>query len=200
MIKAIAFDLWDTLGTKRGGLSAALSQKFNLPQTSDYLVKYETAIQLKAWTDLKDMVSNLLTTFDLPSDQANLTYVLNLFIQAKKRAELFPGMQSLLEKLAKKFKLGILSNTTVFESDIIEKWQIGKFFQSQVYSWQIQSLKPASKNFEVIASKLEVDLNQLLLIDDNIINILAAKTYGLEAIKFEGVGLLTSELLARKLI
>jgi len=187
VIKAIIFDLWDTLGTKQGGVSKSLSAKFSLPITLDYLTRYETAIQMRVWQNQPAMAVNLLKEFNIAASQENLEFVLELFRSTRARSQIYPGMKDLLVQLNKKYRLGVLSNTTFFESNIVSNWGIDDLFSAQVYSWQIESLKPAKKNFEVICLQLGVDLAEALLIDDNSVNISAAQRYGLSAIKFTGL-------------
>ena len=105
-----------------------------------------------------------------------------------------PGMKDLLTALNPQYQLGILSNTTIFESVVPEKWGIANLFDQQVYSWQIGSLKPSKKNFDAICEKLQVTPSECIFIDDGRSNISAAQAYGFVAIKYENTAQLRSDL------
>jgi len=100
----------------------------------------------------------------------------------------------LLRELKAMYKLGILSNTTVFESQAPKKWGVDGLFDTQVYSWQIKSLKPAKRNFDEICARLNVAPSECMFIDDGEKNIIAARSYGFSAIKYESVAQLRTEL------
>ena len=65
MIKAIIFDLWETLGTKNIGISKTLRNKFNIEKTPDFLIKYEHAIQLKKFSSQDELSKSFLNHFDI---------------------------------------------------------------------------------------------------------------------------------------
>ncbi len=185
--KVIIFDLWNTLGTKNMGVSDTLSTKFNIPKTFDLLVKYETAIQIQAWETREAMAQNFLKSFALEITEDNITFVIDTIELGINKATMFDGMKELLIELKKDYKLALLSNTTIFETKVIRRWQVEDIFDALVYSWQLQSIKPARKNFEATAKMLNVKLEECLFIDDSAINIQLAKEYGLKTIRFESV-------------
>ena len=103
-------------------------------------------------------------------------------------------MYELMEKLSKDYKLGMLSNTTFFESQVPENLKINHFFEAQVFSWQIGSIKPSFKAFEAICSKLNVTPGEAIFVDDGEKNVLAAKEFGLKVIQFRNIEQLKEEL------
>ncbi len=200
MIKAVIFDLWETLGTKNVGVSNSLREKFGIEKTPDFMKKYETAVQLVPWKTQEEMATNFLKSFSLPMSDENSKFITDLFNQAIVKATLYPGMNDLLVELGKKYKLGLLSNTTVFESVVPQNWGIDNFFEAKVFSWQINSLKPAKKNFDAICSKLGVSLEESVFIDDGEKNVQAAKDLGVRGYTFTGVEALKRDLKQDNLI
>lgn len=185
--KAIIFDLWETLGTKNSSISKSFLSKFNIVASPDSLPQYEDAIQLKKWETEGDAATNLLTVFNIPLTDENTIFVVDLIRQGIHNATVFPQMKNLLQELHHKYKLGLLSNTTNFESNILSAWGIDELFSAKVFSWKIGSLKPASKNFQVISSKLNVEPAQCLFVDDSQINIDAAIECNMKGKLFLGV-------------
>ncbi len=194
MIKAIIFDLWGTLGTKKIGVSKSLSKRFGIKNNHDFLKKYEAAIQLQPWKTKELMAKNFLINFSLPVTKDNVQFITNIIDETLEKASIFQGMKELLEELHKKYKLGLLSNTTVFEAVIPKKWGIQNLFDGEVYSWQINSLKPESKNFEEITSCLDVSPGQCVFVDDFEENVLAANEFGMKGILFISIEKLRNDL------
>ncbi len=194
MIKAIIFDLWETLATKNVGISKTLMQHFNIEKTSDFIIKYESSIQLDAWKTENEMSSNFLKSFNLPITKQNLEFVVSTLRAGIEKAALYDGVRELLIELKRSYKLGILSNTTIFESQILKKLNIDKLFDAQVYSWQIKSLKPSKTNFDKVCFCLNVTPSECIFVDDGEKNITSARSYGFISIKYENIDQLRKEL------
>lgn len=181
------FDLWETLGTKNIGVSSALREHFNIELTPEFLKKYEIAVQLEQWKSKDDMASSLLRAFSVPINEDNTRFVINLFDQAIERSTLFPGMLELLQALHKKYKIGLLSNTTIFEAVVSKKLGLTQLLDAEVYSWQIHFLKPSRRNFEEISTRLNVRPDDCLFIDDDKKNVVAAQHFGMDGCVFSGI-------------
>ena len=69
------------------------------------------------------------------------------------------------------------------------------FFDVQLYSWQINSLKPSGRSFEEICKRLQVNPDKCLFIDNEDRSINEAKKLGFNTIKFKNVEQLKKELL-----
>src|SRR3989344_2683488 len=188
MIKTIIFDLWETLGTKNVGVSKLLQEKFNIPKTDDYRRKYEEAVQLKPWETEDQMAKNFLSEFEIEQSLENIEFVINVFKQGIVKATLFDGMRELLVALKQKgLKLGLLSNTTIFESVFLENLGIKDLFDAIVFSWHKGNLKPSHDAFKHILGELGVSEGEVLFVDDGKKNIESARALGIQTILFEDV-------------
>ncbi len=195
MIKAVIIDLWETIATKSFSVSIRLMEQFNIKKTSDFLERYEKALQLKKWRNKKEMAENFFMCFDIHINYNNRTFIIQTVNEGINRAKVFKGMKEILVLLKKKYKLGILSNTTNFESNIISLLNFNTFFDVQLYSWQINSLKPSRRSFEEICKRLQLNSNECLFIDNEDRSINKAKKLGFNTIKFKNVEQLKKELL-----
>jgi HAD superfamily hydrolase (TIGR01509 family) len=196
VIKAIIFDLWETLGTKNVGISKTLKDKFKIEQTLDFLERYECSIQLKEYKNQEDLALSFLNYFNIEINQENIDFVVNTLESGINKAKLFDGMYDLIKHLSKSYSLGILSNTTCFESQVISNWKIGQYFDAQVYSWQLGSLKPSVSNFKDICAKLNVSPEEAIFIDDGEKNIIAAQNLGFKTIQYKEINQLKKELVS----
>ena len=185
MIKAIIFDLWLTLGTKNVGISNSLREKFNIENTDDFMHLYEKAVQLRKWSSEEEMAKNFLEVFNIEEKPGDIDWIISLFREGIEKATMYPGMKELLLELKKDYKLGFISNTTVFESVVLDKWEIREIFDVVSFSWEVGAKKPTKKIFDITLTKLDVQPNEVIFIDDGQKNIDAAISYGLQGIQFE---------------
>ncbi len=195
MIKAIIFDLWETLGTKNVGISKSLQDKFGIEKSSEFMHLYETSVQLNNWGQEKEMAINFLKEFNIEHTNENEEFIINLFREGIEKATMFTGMKELLLKLKENYKLGFISNTTVFEASVLDKWQIRDMFDIASFSWELGIKKPTKEIFDITLQKLGVKPEEVIFIDDGEKNILKAKEYGLNGIVFNSVEQLNDELL-----
>jgi HAD superfamily hydrolase (TIGR01509 family) len=194
MIKAIVFDLWETLGTKDVSLSGRFCERFGIPKTKEFMVKYERSVQMKRYEKKENLARDFLESFKIEINEDNITFMVKALEEGIKKAIMFEGIEELIEELSEKYSLGILSNTTCFESEVVKKWGIDGKFEAMVFSWEIGSIKPDKKNYEEICRKLRVKSGEVIFIDDTKENVEAAKKFGIKGIVFEGVEQLRKEL------
>jgi putative hydrolase of the HAD superfamily len=193
--KAIIFDLWETLGTKNVAVSRLLKEKFSIPQTDDYLRKYEEAVQVNQWNTEEEMARNFLLKFQVDQTPENIEFVIDIFKEAIIKATLFDGMRDVLISLKEKgFKIGLLSNTTIFESVVLENLEIKNLFDAIVFSWHRGALKPSKEAFGHILDELAVLASEVVFVDDTEKNIVAARKQGIPAIQFKSVPELSMRL------
>jgi putative hydrolase of the HAD superfamily len=184
MTKAIIFDLWLTLGTKNVGISNSLREKFNIEKTDDFMHLYEKAVQLRKWSSEEEMAKNFLEVLSIEEKPGDVDWIISLFREGIEKATMYPGMKELLLELKKDYKIGFISNTTVFESVVLDKWEIRDIFDVVSFSWEVEAKKPTKEIFDITLEKLEVLPNEAIFIDDGQKNIDAALSYGLRGIQF----------------
>lgn len=188
MIKAVIFDLWETLGTKNIAVSKTLQEKFHISKTDDYGRKYEEAVQLERWETEREMAEHFLSEFGVEISSENIEFVIEVFKQGIVKATLFGGMRELLVSLKQKgLKVGLLSNTTIFESVVLEHLEIRNLFDAIVFSWQKGNLKPSHEAFNHILGELGVSKEETVFIDDGKKNVEAARSLGMQGIVFENI-------------
>ncbi len=94
MIRAIIFDLWETLGTKNVGISKSLQDKFGIEKSPEFMHLYETSVQLNNWSSEKEMAVNFLKEFNLESNNENEEFIINLFREGIEKATMFSPHKS----------------------------------------------------------------------------------------------------------
>ncbi len=184
MIKAVIFDLWNTIASKGFSISNKLKIHFKIKDNQKYLENYEKSIQIKRWSSKEEMSKNFLKTFEIPVTLNNIKYVVSLYEKGIKNARLFYGMKNLLEKIKEKYKLGLVSNTTIFEIGFIDRVNIRKLFDIVVCSHDTGKLKKEKEKFEKILKELKVNARECVYIDDQKSNIEAASKLGIKGIQY----------------
>ncbi len=106
-----------------------------------------------------------------------------------------PGMRALLESLAGRFTLGLLSNTSPEHARLfIEQTPEFRLFGAAAYSFEVGCMKPAPETYLEICHKLGLAPRSLAYTDDVTEFALAAGRVGMVGLPFRGVADLTGEL------
>ena len=97
--------------------------------------------------------------------------------------KLYPETPSVLEKLAQKYKLGIIANQVEGTQKRIDDWGIGKYFDVVVASAEAGVAKPDSAIFKIALEKAECKPENAVMIGDRLDNdIIPAKKLGMKTI------------------
>ena len=100
---------------------------------------------------------------------------------------LHPGARDLLAALAPRYTLASLSNTNELHWDRFERdWSLPAMFHHNFPSYAVGKLKPDAEYFEHVLDALGVDAANALFVDDNRINVDAARAVGLQARHVQG--------------
>lgn len=100
----------------------------------------------------------------------------------------FPGAISLLESLSAHFQLSCLSNNNeIHWPRIRDQFGLGRFFNPQFVSHELDLIKPEPEIFRHVASALALPTEQVLFFDDNPECVTAARQGGFQAEVARGV-------------
>ena len=106
-----------------------------------------------------------------------------------------PGSQELLEQLAGRYRLMMLSNTNELHfQHTVEMLPALQRFEKFFLSYQIGVLKPDRAIYEYVLTHVDVPAEQILFIDDLEQNVAGAESVGIKGIVFRGIEPLLSEL------
>lgn len=97
--------------------------------------------------------------------------------------KLYPETPAVLEKLAQKYKLGIIANQVEGTQKRIDDWGIGKYFDVVVASAEAGVAKPDSAIFKIALEKSGCKPENAVMIGDRLDNdIIPAKKLGMKTI------------------
>ncbi|MEO9254453.1 MAG: HAD family phosphatase [Tepidiformaceae bacterium] len=132
----------------------------------------------------------LLELTDAPTAQKVLG-----MLTKKDPAEFNEGMITLIKRLRRRYKVGLLSNAAPgLEDDLINHYQIYGLFNDVINSATVRLAKPDPKIFALAASRLRVPIDHYFFTDDLLHNVEAARTAGMTAYQFDNCVGLTAAL------
>ncbi len=100
----------------------------------------------------------------------------------------FPGADDLVRSVKERLPVACLSNTNLVHWDhAVAGWPLVELFDFRFLSFQIGLLKPDADVYEHVVRSVELPPAQILFLDDNLINVEAARRSGLGAVQVRGV-------------
>lgn len=188
MVKLIIFDFWGTL-VENGIFPSPVRQVKYLLRIeepfSEYIVKFEEVLMLKKYDDLYSAFKAVCEAFGKEPEKFILDRLVGMWNKHKLLAKPFKETLDLLERLKKEgYKIALISNTDCFTTDeVLDKYDLRKYFDEIVLSYKVNMLKTDSKMYEIILEKLEVDKSDALVVGDSLeTDIKGAKDAGIDAI------------------
>jgi putative hydrolase of the HAD superfamily len=213
-IKAVTFDLWETLLFERDGanMSRAAARCRNLVQVMDKLGIDVSPEQVSS--AMNELASDLMTTWETDKDLNHLDQVRLILKYASKGSvaicdermedlslayvspifEIRPYLNPDAPEILKRFKdqgklVGLICNTGMTPGtairNFLEQEGVAGYFDTMVFSDELRIRKPDPKIFHSVAQKFNVSPNNIVHIGDNLrLDIWGAKNAGCKAIHF----------------
>jgi HAD superfamily hydrolase (TIGR01509 family) len=101
---------------------------------------------------------------------------------------LFPGAETLVERVHAKLPIGYLSNTNALHWDRhFGTWPILEHFDYRFLSYELGVVKPDKELFDHVAKALPATPEHVLFLDDNLVNVNGAIDAGFVARHVRGV-------------
>jgi glucose-1-phosphatase len=99
-----------------------------------------------------------------------------------------PGADELVRAVQARVPVGCLSNTNrVHWEDRASRWPLVELFDHRFLSFELGMLKPDREVFEHVAAAIGLPPGRLLFLDDNLVNVEAARSVGFRAERVRGV-------------
>ncbi|VVB74328.1 Glyceraldehyde 3-phosphate phosphatase [uncultured archaeon] len=183
MIKAVIFDLWDTLipATINFEHVKRLAKHDHLTKT-EFVIRYEKAVQLKRYNSFEEMQNDFFTEFNQHGNKELAQVMNDIYTKRMESIHYFPDVLPALALLRKGgLKLGLLSNTESFGFGRLEsRLKFSNHLDVLAPSFVTKALKPDKKGFLWILKKLKVKPEEAIMIGDSLrADILGAQNAGL---------------------
>ncbi len=198
-IKVILFDL--------GGVLVELDGLPFLPEWLDDVV--EEAENWRLWAQhpsVEALESGLISP---PEFAQNIIDNLNLKVDASSFLTrfanwpkgLYEGVPELLQKLEPHFALACYSNTsTLHWSKMMNEMNLQTLLHHHYASFLLGCYKPSIEGFKKIKQDLKVEPGSIFFLDDNVRNVQAARSIGIQAEHVKGLDAVVDCLSAKQLL
>jgi glucose-1-phosphatase len=114
---------------------------------------------------------------------------------------LYPGTLEMLAQISSSYQRAVLSNSNVLHwTRVIDDLRLGAAFEHHFVSHLTGRIKPDPDAFEHVVESLGCRPEQVLFLDDNTLNVDAAKRFGMQAVRVQGIGETRRALLERGII
>lgn len=180
--KVIIFDLWNTLvydSSKENHENITKLLGFeNRQEFWDYCDANFFGRKLTFYQFLEEFIKEK----ELPEE--NFEKIKNLWEDSQNYVNIFPEVKDVLERLKKKYKLVIVSNSAEEEANLaLEKFDLKKYFDYIVISCQVELAKPNPKIFQLVLDHFKVKPEEIILVGDNLeMDIVPARILGIKGI------------------
>jgi FMN phosphatase YigB (HAD superfamily) len=109
--------------------------------------------------------------------------------------------ESLLEDLASRYRLVLLSNTNAIHFEMVRKtYPLLRHFHDLVLSYEVKAMKPQPQIYRAAIEKAGCRPEECFYTDDIPEYVEGARQLGIDAVQFRGVQELQRELIARKIL
>lgn len=176
--KVVVFDLWNTLiydSSKENHEKMARLLGFeNRQEFWDYCDSYFFHKNQKFYDFLKELVEER----NLP--EGTFEKIREIWEDSRNYRSAFPDTKIVLEKLKKKYKLAILSNSASEESKgALKRLGLNKYFDYIILSCEVELAKPDPRIFQLVFDYFGVKGEECVMVGDNLeVDIVPARMLG----------------------
>ena len=187
MVKAILFDFWGTL-VENGIFPSPVKQAryiLRLRMTfKDFIIRFEKAVMTKPYNDLNEAFTAVCNEFQLDPQPFILEKLVGMWNKNELLGKPFLETIEVLEYLKnKKIKIGLISNTTPSITRVLEKFDLNKYFDATMFSYDEGLLKTDPAMFMKLIKKLKVKPDDVIMIGDSLpTDIIGSRNAGIKSI------------------
>ena len=165
MIRAVVFDLWNTLVFSPAGSPFQRLKELLGPEQAhlfpalvrDGMERPYASVHafLGAWKDSAQL------------DEAQVEAMARAFLEAGEQAECFPGTPEAVGAVRDLARVALLSNTQTFGLELLDRLGIAERIRVRMLSAEIGALKPEPAAFEAMERKLGLFPGNLAMVGDS---------------------------------
>lgn len=188
MVKAILFDFWGTLVENGIFPSPVRQAKYILRLQKvpfpDYITRFEKSFMTQKFDSLTEAFQNVIDEFELNPPSFVNEKLVGMWNKNMLLCKPFADTLSNLEKLKKKYKIVLISNTDQFTiKQVIDKFGLKDYFDEMIFSHDLGILKNDSEMFETALKKVGVKPEDAVMVGDSMeSDIRGAEKAGIKAI------------------
>lgn len=176
MIKALIFDFAGVIGSEGYSLWTKEKKDQGIESESNFFKDMSDAAD-RGKISTREYSQKLAKKVGITSN--------NVWKEISNKIKINDELLSLIEKLKKKYKIGLLSNYNhVWLNELISKYELEKYFDSQVVSSIYKVAKPEKKIYQISLDLLKIKPEEAIFFDDRQINVNGGKNAGINSFLF----------------
>ena len=170
MIKGVIFDLWGTLVDN--GVRSPLYETYKIIRPrmayTDFVPKFEQAVMTQEFKSQTEAFEEGFKALDVMPKDWLIDKLVGVWNSNTILSKLYDETIEVLEALKKKkLKLAIISNLPSFSAQVIEKFNLDKYFDTIILSYDAGILKTNPKMFEQVLKKIKLQRHEVLMVGDS---------------------------------
>ena len=183
-VRGIIFDLWNTLAYNdhRPNPIIALAESFGVSGPG-WVRRIERGMMLRPLSGIEEGIASLSGDLGVTLPGGEAARLARLWREACRKTRFFEDVPGALERLASRYRLGLLSNTQSFDLEFLDEGATGSLLRSRLLSCHAGALKPDPALFLRMAGILGLDPPELLMVGDNLRDdVLGSEAVGMQAL------------------
>ena len=165
MIRAVVFDLWNTLARSRGGNPFQRAKALLRPEQLDFFADFQRDGMTRAYPDREAFLAAWRERLGLDLHQE--AALAEAFAAGEAEAELFPEAPEALAGTRALARLALLSNTQSFDLALIERLGLAEAIRVRGLSAELGAVKPEPEAFDALAKRLGLFPGNLVMVGDS---------------------------------
>lgn len=165
MIRAVVFDLWNTLVHSRGGDPFRHLHALMTEAQRPFFPQFKRDAMAQPHTDAHALLERWRPCLELTESQFQA--MAEVFRDAVEDTECFPEACEALKATRSLARVALLSNTQSFDLGFLERLEITELIPARFLSAETGFLKPEPGAFEAVQKKLGLFPGQLAMVGDS---------------------------------
>ena len=171
MLRAVLFDFWGTV-VENGVFPSPTSQtqrilRLYMPY-KEFVTRFERAFMTQKYPDLYKAFEAVCKEFNVNPPAFILDRLVGLWNKNDLLCKPFPDVDESLSKLKQDYKLALISNNTPNVHNVLDKFDLRKFFNFMLFSCESGVLKSDPEFFHIVLRKLKVKPEEAVMIGDSV--------------------------------
>jgi HAD superfamily hydrolase (TIGR01493 family) len=165
MIRAVVFDLWNTLVFSPAGSPFQRFKELLRPEQAHLFPELVRDGMVQPYPSVREFLGTWRDSANL--DDAQLKAMAEAFLEAGEQAECFPGTPEAVGAVRDLARVALLSNTQTFGLELLDRLGISGRIRTRILSAEIGALKPEPAAFEAVQRKLGLFPGNLAMVGDS---------------------------------
>jgi putative hydrolase of the HAD superfamily len=165
MIRAVVFDLWNTLVFSPAGSPFQRLKDLLRPDQVDQFPALVRDGMVQPYPSVQEFLEGWKDPARL--DGAQMEAMAQAFLEAGGQAECFPGTPEAVGAVRDLARVALLSNTQTFGLEMLDRLGITERIRTRILSAEIGVLKPEAAAFEAVQRKLGLFPGNLAMVGDS---------------------------------